>query len=277
MRQRNKILVLVAVVMLIAILVAVVATTRRVAPANPPRLALDLGDGVTLELVLVQAGKFQMGSSEREPGHDPSEFPIHTVVIQKPFYLGRFEVTQGQWETVMKSSQAAFPGDPRRPAENMAWTDAQKFCRYASEKTGRKLRLPSEAEWEYACRAGSTTPWNTGGQLAEAVHKSAVGFKPIQPAPVGSRLPNTWGLHDMHGNVMEWCEDYFWPNHENAPANGSARTTPPPANEGDLPSRVYRGGSWRSNPQESRSAVRFAAPEDTRSDTMGFRVAMDAK
>lgn len=253
---------------------------RKVLSGAPdgPVVVLDLGQGATLELVRIEPGKYEMGSDESEIGHDSSESPRHTVKIEKAFYLGRYEVTQGQWEAIMNDNQAQKKGQAKQAMDSVSWTDAQKFCKYGGEKTGRVLRLPSEAEWEYACRAGTKTPWSTGeklsadeavfnwtklgGDLAEAEH----------PGIVGSKEPNAWGLYDMHGNVWEWCQDAFEQDYTKHPGTQVAVM----AGTGEA-SYVYRGGCWRSGPEECRSAVRFAGSGELRSDVMGFRVAMDAR
>ena len=243
-------------------------------------VALDLGKRVTLELVRIEPGEYEMGSDESEVGHDPSESPRHAVKIAKAFYLGRYEVTQGQWEAVMNSNQAQKKGDAKQAVDSISWTDAQKFCLYGGQKAGRVLRLPTEAEWEYACRAGTKTAWSSGEKLSadDAVFNwnkleghPAKPEHPAHPAMVGSKKPNAWGLYDMHGNVWEWCEDAFAQDYAKHPGTQAAVTA-----EGE-PSYVYRGGCWRSGPEECRSAVRFAGPGELRSDVMGFRVAMDAR
>jgi len=275
--KKNSIILLAIVGVVVLTVIAVILVRRYTPEKNPREMTLDLGGGVSMQFILIQPGRLQMGSPDREVAHDASESPMHPVQIDKPFYIGKYEVTQGQWKAIMNSSQSTFTGEDKRPAENIAWVDAVKFCKYAGERTGRTMRLPSEAEWEYACRAATNTPWNSGMMLLEAVFKPATGFKPVQPANVGSRLPNSWGLYDMHGNVFEWCEDYYYPNYDKAPTTQLPVTTPPKLGEGEQPSRVYRGGSWRSKAEECRSATRFAATEETRSDTMGFRVVVEPR
>lgn len=246
--------------------------------SDGPTVVLDLGKGTTLELVRIEPGTYEMGSDESEAGHDSSESPRHTVKIGKAFYLGRYEITQGQWEAVMNSNQAQEKGNARQAMGSVSWTDAQKFCKYGTEKAGRMLRLPTEAEWEYACRAGTKTPWSSGGKLSadDAVFNwsklEGGPAKPEHPGIVGSKRPNAWGLYDMHGNVWEWCQDAFEQDYAKHPGTQAALT----AGTGEA-SYVYRGGCWRSGPEECRSAVRFAGPDELRSDVVGFRVAMDAR
>lgn len=242
-----------------------------------PVVVLDLGNGQKLELVRIEPGEYEMGSDENEEGHDPSEAPKHTVKIEKAFYLGRYEVTQGQWQAVMNYNQAQKKGDPKQAVDSTSWTDAQKFCQYGGERAGRALRLPTEAEWEYACRAGTKTPYSSGEQVSadDAVFnwsKLEDGpAKPGSPLIVGSKKANPWGLYDMHGNVWEWCQDAFVADYAKHPGTQAAVTA-----EGET-DYAYRGGSWRSGPEECRSAVRFAGAGELRSDVMGFRVAMDAR
>ena len=268
----------------LVIVAAIAATiTREHSKENSPDpLSINLG-GVKIDMVLIQPGEFEMGSPDNEPGHDPSESPMHTVKIQQPFYIGKFEVTQAQWQAVMRSSQSAFHGDGTLPADSIGHTDAVKFCQYATQQTTRIFRLPSEAEWEYACRAGSNTAFSTGGKLSGqyATFKTpdSDSDKPLRTTRVGSHAPNAWGLYDMHGNVYEWVADVYRADYKEAPADGTVvlpRKTDPGDVEGSL-SYVYRGGSWRNAAEECRSAVRFASGEATRSDTMGFRVVVELR
>ena len=247
---------------------------------HPESLSIDVG-GAKMELIMIQPGEFEMGSPNNEPGHDPSESPMHTVKIEQPFYIGKFEVTQAQWQAVIGSNQSEFKGDANAPADSIGRRDAVKFCQFATQRSTRIVRLPTEAEWEYACRAGTTTAFSCGTALTtkEATFKSAGGDKPLRTKPVGSHAPNAWGLYDMHGNVYEWCADMYSADYKDVPADGKA-VLPPKTAPGDVEggiSYVYRGGSWRNGPEECRSAVRFASSETTRSDTMGFRVVVEPR
>jgi formylglycine-generating enzyme required for sulfatase activity len=203
---------------------------------SPPSLALDLGNGVTMKLVLIRPGKFMMGSPDSELGHEPDEGPQHEVVISKPFYMGVTEVTQAQYEAVMGTNPSDFKG-PTNPVDKVSWNEAVEFCRRLSEKTRKTVRLPTEAEWEYACRAGSKTRFSFGDSdsiLGDyAWYRSNSGSK---PHPVGQKKPNAWGLYDMHGNVWEWCADRY------GPYSSEASTDPQGAGSGSA--RVVRGGSW---------------------------------
>lgn len=247
--------------------------------AEGPQLTLDLGKGAKLELLRIEPGEFVMGSAENEEGHDPSEAPQTRIRITRPFYLGKFEITQQQYEAVMGFNQASFKGEPQRAVDCIGYVDAQKFCKYASQRTGRVFRLPSEAEWEYACRAGGSTAYNGGEKLTpqDAVFNwskaDGTAGKPDRPALVGSCKPNAWGLYDMEGNLWEWCEDVFAEDLTHRPATQGAAG----AGTSTDVSYVYRGGSWRSGPEECRAAVRFAGAGELRSDVMGFRVVVEPR
>ena len=229
----------------------------------------DLGNEVTLEMVSIPGGKFLMGTESGEierlvKKYDWEYFryekPQHEVTV-KPFFMGRYPVTQAQWQAVMGNNPAEFQDSPQNPVENVSWHDAVEFCQRLSEKTGRKYRLPSEAEWEYACRAGTKTPFHFGetitGELAnydasETYAEEATGEYRQKTTPVGSFLPNGFGLYDMHGNVWEWCADNWHDNYEGAPTDGSAWTT-----GGDEDRSPLRGGSWNDVPVNCRSAYRY--------------------
>ncbi|NQT39791.1 MAG: formylglycine-generating enzyme family protein, partial [Planctomycetes bacterium] len=170
----------------------------------PKKLAVDLGGGVELDLVLIPAGSFLMGDDRAKP--------VHKVRITKPFYLGKYEVTQEQWEAVMGSNPSNFKG-AKNPVEQVSWDNCQQFLVKLNAKSGGqggKFVLPTEAQWEYACRAGSTGKFCFGDdekQLGEyAWYGENSGSK---THPVGEKKPNTFGLHDMHGNVWEWCHDWY--------------------------------------------------------------------
>ncbi|MCY3017670.1 MAG: SUMF1/EgtB/PvdO family nonheme iron enzyme [Planctomycetota bacterium] len=238
-----------------------------VAGALPKELALDLGKGVTLELVLIPAGRFLMGSPATEDEREQDETQ-HEVIISRPFYMGKYEVTQEQYEAVMGENPSRFKG-AKHPVEMVSWDEAQEFCRKASAKTGKTVKLPTEAEWEYACRAGTTTVYCSGDDF-EAIKQvtwcsydgqwgSAGGT-----TPVGSLKPNAWGLYDMHGNAYEWCEDWYGDYPERA------ATDPKGTAEGD--GRVTRGGSWFHPPRSCRSADRNRCPPREPHDDQGFRV-----
>ena len=239
-------------------------------------LALDLGGGVTMELVLIPPGEFLMGSPESDIWRYDDEGPQHRVRIAKPFYMGKYQVTQAQWKAVMGNNPSGFKGDDR-PVENVSWHDCREFCGKLSERVGREVRLPSEAEWEYACRAGTTTPFYFGANVStdqanyDGNYPYAGGPKGAyrkETTPVGTFPGNAFGLFDMHGNVWEWCEDVWHNDYTGAPSDGTAWVT-----GGDQRRRVLRGGAWPNSEFYLRSSFRLRYSPDFRLGDMGFRVA----
>ena len=247
----------------------------------------DLGNEIELDMVLIPGGTFTMGAPEHEKDSRDSERPQHQVTVPI-FFIGRYQVTQAQWRAVanllqverkLKPEPSRFKDD-NLPVEKVSWYDAVEFCARLSNHTGREYRLPSEAEWEYACRAGTTTPFHFGetiaGDLANYRASSIFADEPKgeyreQTTPVGQFLPNGFGLHDMHGNVWEWCLDGRHDNYEGAPTDGSAWVKS--GNENDNRSRVLRGGSWYSDPVGCRSAFRFDYdPDEVYYANIGLRV-----
>jgi formylglycine-generating enzyme required for sulfatase activity len=271
--------------MLVLCLIAAAPASRPTttqSSTQPTTLTLDLGNKQKLELVLIPAGSFKMGSPATEPDHDDSESPQHRVKIGYSFYMGKYEITQGQYQAVTGFNQSLFKGDDNLPEECVSWTDAQGFCETVSKQTGRKVRLPSEAEWEYADRAGTTTPFWTGNDISSTqanfngrapYGKGAVGPHRDQTSPVGSYPPNPFGLYDTVGNVSEWCQDVFHESYVGAPKDGSAWET-----GGDEEIRVYRGGAYDNDAASCRSAMRFAAERrNNRNSRIGFRVVVEVK
>lgn len=182
-----------------------------------------------IEMVEIPAGSFLMGSPTSEESHFASESPQHKVTL-KTFWMSKFPITQAQWVMVMGDNPSHFKGEDL-PVECVSWHDAMEFCRRLSEQTGHIYALPSEAQWEYACRAGTTTPFHFGNTItpnqANYDGNCTYGSGPQgeyrrRTTPVGMFPPNDWGLHDMHGNVWEWCLDKWHPNYEGAPSDGSA-------------------------------------------------------
>ena len=235
-----------------------------------------LGNGVELEMVRIPAGKFMMGSLESEEGRSDDEGPQHEVTVPE-FTLGQFAVTQAQYQAVMGENPAEFKGE-ERPVEQVSWNDAQAFCQKLSEKLGREYRLPSEAEWEYACRAGTTTPLHFGETITpdfvnyrggSTYGQGPKGQYREQTTEVGSFPSNGFGLYDMHGNVREWCADRWHDNYKDAPTDGTAWLT----NSGSKQLYVLRGGSWVSPPWNCRSASRTWHSPSNRYSSFGFRVA----
>jgi len=230
------------------------------------RMILDLGGGVKLTLREIPDGSFLMGS----PAGRGEKYarPRHEVTISRPFFMGIYPVTQAQYEAVMGDNPSRFKG-ARNPVENVSWNHAVEFCSRLSKRAGKDVRLPSEAEWEYACRAGTETAYWFGddeGQLAgHAWFKSNSGGR-THPPGVRSANRNPFGLYDMHGNVWEWCQDNWHDNYDGAPEDGSAWEDEP------VGPRVLRGGAWDSDPRNCRSAYRLWCPPDGRHDSIGFRV-----
>jgi formylglycine-generating enzyme required for sulfatase activity len=224
------------------------------------------------EMVVVPAGTFSMGSNEAS-----DETPIHRVVLAKAFAVGKFEVTFADWDACAADNACVHKpkdqgwGRATRPVIYISWNDVTKaYLPWLSRKTGHSYRLLSEAEWEYAARAGSTTVYAWGDQPGSNNANcdrcgSAWGNK--QTAPVGSFAANAFGLHDMHGNVWEWTQDCYVNSYSGAPSNGSARTKP------KCESHVVRGGGWSDRPMYLRSAIRYGDPPDYRSNYVGFRIA----
>jgi formylglycine-generating enzyme required for sulfatase activity len=301
----------------------------------PKKLAVDLGGGVKMELVLIPAGEFKMGSAEsaeataaffnKTYGEDlltadffKEEHPQHRVRITKPFYLGTYHVTRGQfrqfvattayktdaekgekrgawgWDPEKKEfgfnekyswQNAGFEQTDHHPVVNVSWNDAVAFCKWLNKKEGKTYRLPAEAEWEYACRAGTTTRYYSGddpetlakvGNVADAVAKAKFpdwkytikandGY--LFTAPAGNFEPNAFGLYDMHGNAWQWCADWYGADYYAAsPADNP--TGPDSGND-----RVLRGGSWGNWPNCARSTERNAGTPNYRTFNSGFRVA----
>jgi formylglycine-generating enzyme required for sulfatase activity len=259
-----------------------------------PGFILPLG-GTSLELVALPAGKFLMGALKTEEGWHPSQSPLHEVTIA-PFWMGIYPVTQAQWcfvaglEKISRSltpQPSCFKGDDY-PVEQVSWLDAVEFCDRLSAQTGLQFRLPSEAEWEYACRAGTTTPFHYGETITtDLANYSGVDWEldgrvcskgAYGKGPTGSDrretvevkhfpVANAFGLHGMHGNVREWCLDCWHPTYQGAPNDGSAWLT-----EGDCNQRVLRGGSWNSGPRACRSAARSRMEAEAGLYDVGFRV-----
>lgn len=201
-----------------------------------------------IELIEIPAGSFLMGSPETEAGRYSDEGPRHLVTVSA-FKMGKYPVTQAQWRAVMGDNPSYFKGDGL-PVTNISWHDFGEFCRKLSDATGDNYRRPSEAEWEYACRAGSATAYCFGddpslfGEYAWFSENSN-----DRPHPVGQKKPNAWGLYDMHGNVWEWCEDAWHDDYKGAPTDGGAWT-------GKFSGRVLRGGSYFDDAVDCRSACR---------------------
>ncbi len=254
-----------------------------------------LAEGVDLELVQLDGGSFLMGSPRGE-GED-RERPQHRVTLPS-FWMGKYPVTQAQWRTVAAMSKAErdldldpsnLKGD-NQPVEQVNWYEAVEFCQRLSQRTNREYRLPSEAEWEYACRAGTTVPfhfgetittkmanyWGQDSQSGDKTYSGPYGSGPEgelrgQPFAVGSFPVNAFGLCDLHGNVWEWCLDHWHPNYASAPTDGRSWLSVDKKSH-----RILRGGSWLNNPWDCRSACRFSHTPGLRNLNVGFRVSCSA-
>jgi formylglycine-generating enzyme required for sulfatase activity len=210
---------------------------------------LDLGDGIKLDLILIPAGSFVMGSPDGEAqGEDKGKEKQHKVTLTHAFYLGKFEVTQPQYQKVTGSNPSAMKGDTL-PVTNATWDDATAFCKKLGALVKRDVRLPTEAQWEYACRAGTKTAYYTGDTTADLAKAGWFGGNSARKIhPVGELARNAWGLYDMHGNVREYCQDWL------ADFTGKDEVDPAGPEKGEK--RVVRGGAFTSNPNVSRAAVR---------------------
>ncbi len=224
-----------------------------------------------MKFAWIPPGNFMMGSPKEEKERKPDETQ-HNVSLTKGFYMGVHTVTQEQWKEIMAKNPSKFQGDKNLPVEQVSWDDCQEFINKLRQRDKRPYRLPSEAEWEYACRAGTTTPFHFGASLStdqanyNGKYVYDAGKKGIyreKTMPVGTFPANPWGLYDMHGNVWQWCQDWFDEYPQKA-------VTDPQGLKGE--SRVLRGGSWIDNPLECRSAYRGGSRPQLRHSLVGFRL-----
>lgn len=236
----------------------------------------DLGNSVKLDMVAIPSGTFLMGSSNKEHGRNKNEGPQHKVTIPD-FYIGKFEITQAQWNAIMSENPSRYKGEDL-PVDSVTWNDAVKFCKRLSKITGREYRLPTEAEWEYSCRAGTTTPFAFGETILSSIVNydgtpypiklRVLGQYRAKTLPVGSLgFANSFGLFDMHGNVWEWCQDVYHDSYHSAPTNGQAWDI-----GADLKRHVVRGGTFFLSAYLSRSAFRSGYGAEENLECFGFRV-----
>jgi formylglycine-generating enzyme required for sulfatase activity len=255
-----------------------------------------LADDLGIEMMLIPAGTFMMGSPDDEIDRASSEGPQHEVSVAA-FFMGKYPITQAQWQFVaglpqvnqeLNPNPSRFKGD-KRPVEQVSWYDAVEFCARLSTHTNRDYRLPTEAEWEYACRAGTTTPFHFGETITtdlanyrgtdnkEYNWSGSYGRGPKgeyreETTPVDHfGITNAFGLCDMHGNVWEWCEDHWHSNYEEAPTDGSAWLS-----DDEDARRVLRGGSWLNSPRNCRSATRLNGDPRVAGSDIGFRIVCSA-
>jgi formylglycine-generating enzyme required for sulfatase activity len=258
---------------ILAGVIGVVASARAEGPDQarlPGETFRDCPD--CLELVIVPSGEFAMGSSAK-----PAEQPVHHVVIRKNFAIGRREVTYADWDRCVEGGGCKFNppdqgwGRGERPVTNVSWDDAKEFVAWFARTNGKPYRLPSEAEWEYAARGGSTTPFWWGNDVGKARAQCSDCGAPEtgKTVAVGSFRPNAFGLYDTAGNAAEWVEDCWNPSYRGAPNDGSAWM------KGDCSLHVLRGGSFADKAISVRSSARFRYDEDVRYYANGFRVARD--
>jgi formylglycine-generating enzyme required for sulfatase activity len=244
-----------------------------------------LAKDVDLAMIAIPAGEFWMGANDNEEGASKDEYPRHKVNVPA-FYMGRYPVTQAQWAAIAQLPKINIDLEPNpahfkgldRPVESITWFEAIEFCDRLSRKTGKAYRLPSEAEWEYACRAGTKTPFHFGDTLSTEIAnydgnytygQGVKGEYRQQTTPVGKFPANAFGLHDMHGNVWEWCADHWHGSYDRAPQDGSVWET-----GGNSDYRLLRGGSWNSSPAYCRSAIRYFNDPARRVNYIGFRVVL---
>ncbi len=252
----------------------------------------DLGQGINLRMIQIPGGEFLMGVPESEIDRWDDEGPQHQVAVPG-FFTGKYPVTQAQWRAVtgLPEVEIELPTNPSyfkgndRPVEQVSWHEVTEFCSRLAAHTGRPYRLPTEPEWEYACRAGTDTPFHFGKTITtdianyrgtdneELGWSGSYGDGPKgqhreETTPVGQfEVANHFGLYDLHGNVWEWCQDHWHDNYNHAPTDGSAWLS-----KDKEANRVLRGGSWYSDPMNCRSATRYVAHPSDRSNDIGFRV-----
>ena len=240
-------------------------------------------DGLEFSLLVVPRGEFLMGSRNQLFG----ESPPHVVRIGADFLLGEYPVTQQQWQAVMGDAPSTFTDSPNHPVDSVSWDQAVEFCERLSDQCRRNVRLPSEAQWEYACRAGTTTdfffgswgpfldeseiPIETRRQLDDFAWFDLNSCDRTQP--VGLKKPNPWGFHDMIGNVWEWCADVWHSDYDGSPLDGR----PWIDNVSQQPRRALRGGAWDMNAFRCRSSYRSYDHKDLATSRFGFRIAVDAE
>ena len=256
------------------------AVAQPVTPSTAAGTVFRDCDKVCPEMVVIPAGNYGRGSNPRESGWTKDEAPRFKVTLARPFAVGRFEVTFDEWDACVSAGGCPAAaadvavatdggwGRGRRPAIHVNWFEAQAYVAWLSSTTGHTYRLLTEAEWEYAARAGTATAFAFGEQIgAEAANFQVSGI--ARTTPVGAYAPNAFGLHDMHGNVWEWVEDCFSQGYARAPRDGTANVA------GDCNRRMARGGGWADPATRIRSGMRGRGQAMNRDDDIGFRIARD--
>ncbi len=248
--------------------VAMLAHARTNGPENASKAIRKAGSvrtialpgGATMEMIWCPPGKFTMGSPVDEPGRFEDE-KLHSVEISHGFWLGKYEVTQRQWESVMRTNNSRFR-NPDNPVENVSWHDCETFIRRVNTEMEVSTRLPTEAEWEYACRAGSGDPVSGGDPIGKVAWYDKNSSS--QTHAVGQNKPNAWGFYDMHGNVLEWCADWF-----SVPTSDMVDPQGPPSGS----FKILRGGCWFFYERDCRAAYRLRREPSLRNCIFGFRLA----
>ena len=231
-----------------------------------------LFNDIALEMIYIPAGTFLMGSPDNDSQAYKDEKPQHQVTITQPFYIGKYPITQEQYEAIMGNNPSYFKNGGKYPVEYVSWNDAQEFCQKLSKLTGKTYRLPTEAEWEYAARAGNQSSYYYGddeNQLGDYAWYEENSNN--QTYPVGQKKPNKWGLYDMLGNVWEWCEDDRHDNYNGAPTDGKVWID---NNCSQSEYRIRRGGSWFDDSKCCRCAIRGMIFPAWCDSINGFRVVM---
>ena len=229
-------------------------------------ISIPVKNGISIEMVKVEAGTFMMGATSEMKDSYGWEKPVHQVTLTNDYYMGKYEVTQALWEAVMGSNPSCFKGD-NLPVEKMSWNDCQEFISKLNSMTGRKFRLPTEAEWEYAARGGKKSrsyQYSGSSNISDVAWYD--GNSVNKTHPVGTKQANELGIYDMSGNVYEWCHDWY------GSFSSSSQTNPTGADSGS--SRVFRGGSWYGNARYCRLSFRDCTPPDCRGYNLGLRLAL---
>lgn len=233
----------------------------------PQRVCLERG----VVFVLLPPGEFSIGSREDEKDRAVDEGPILRVQISRPFWIGKYEVTQREWTAIMGENPSAAKSGGDHPVENVSWEDCQRFIERLNKISSRRFRLPTEAEWEYACRAGGETVYCSGDTLSDLARCAWYeGNSTGAHHPVGQKDPNVWGLYDMHGNVYEWCQDFYRNTYSGRSGDGVAWEQPD-----ENGNRVRRGGSYQQPSKNCRTAFRGTGKPESRRGDVGLRLVME--
>lgn len=254
-------------VLTVLLIVGLLGGSQTWANELPETVTVQIASEVEMQFCLIPTGQFVMGSPPDEAGRHGDEGPQHEVTISKPFYFGQYEVTQKQWLALMDHNPSLFAGKMNNPVEQVTWNETQAYIEKLNALGIGTFRLPTEAEWEHACRAGTQTRFHWGDDPDYELVYQYSWFNPITHAktqPVGQKKPNPWGLYDITGNVWEWCQDW------KGPYTADAKTDPRGPATGEV--KCFRGSSWYDIPAMHRSANRHGHAVDERYSTVGFRL-----